>query len=431
MRVGVVGLGYVGLPLAACLAKTGAEVFGIDRDVRKVDAVKSGRVPLAGDEPMLHELVSSAVSSGLLTATRNPEALRDVDAVLVAVETPLRSRGHLPDYRPLRNALTAVGEHIPPESLVSVESTLAPGTMANVVQPTLERASGMVALEDFWLVHAPERLTAGRLIHNLVHLDRVLGANDSTSVGRALALYNRFVEGSIHVTDWLTAEIVKTAENAYWDMEIAFANELAILSELYGSDVYEVRRLVNTCPGRNVPLPGAGVGGPCIPKDPWLLIAGARNEGRLIRAARQVNESMPRRVVAHIKAALSDAGRPLRSARVSLLGFAYKANVGDSRGSVSITIARFLRREGATIRIHDPYATGTREFRVQRDIESVLRGSDCLAVVTPHDVYRSLDFRTLSRLMRHVVVVDGRDVIDPARLPSGSVYRGVGRGELS
>lgn len=428
MRVAVLGLGYVGVPLAASLAAAGDDVVGVDRVKEKVAALAAGRIPFEGEEPDLPALVSQAVAGGRLTATTDPDVLADVDTVVVAVETPLRPRSRSPDHRPLRSALRTVGSRMAPGTLVSVESTLAPGTMDTVVRPALERASGMRALEDFSLVHVPERLTAGKLLHHLTRLDRILGANDAVSRRRALALYRKFVKAPIHVTDWLTAEVVKTAENAYWDVQIAFANEVALLSEAYGVDAFEVRELVNTCPQRSMVFPGAGVGGHCIPKDPWLLVAGARQAARLIPAARAVNDAMPRHVVALAKSALGAAGRAVKGARICLLGFAFKGNTEDARNSPTVPIARALRRAGATVRIHDPYASGTPEFRVQKDLARALKGVDCVVLVAPHDEYRSLDAATLGRLMRRPVVVDGRNFFDPARLPEGFVYRGVGKG---
>src|SRR3990172_751015 len=245
-----------------------------------------------------------------------------------------------PDYRALRSALGSVGAALKRGALVSIESTVAPGTMRRVVKPLLERASGMRTPRDFSLVHTPERLTAGRLLHNLYNVARVVGGDDARSLRKAENLYSRILKADLHTTDLLTAEIVKTAENAYWDVQLGLANEFALIAEDYGVDAYEVRRLVNTCPRRDLLYPGAGVGGHCIPKDPWLLVSGLGSfRPFLIPAAREVNEFMPERMATLTQEALRASGRHrIAGARVAVLLFAYKSNTDDARNSPAIPL---------------------------------------------------------------------------------------------
>lgn len=431
MRMAVVGLGYVGVPLAATFARAGLDVVGIDIDEAKVDAINEGRSPLKGREPGLADRIATAVSQGKLRATTDVTPVSRASAVLVAVETPLAPGGEDPDYRPLRSALRSSAPHLRKNALVSIESTVAPGTMDRVVKPLLERGSDLSIPRDLQLVHAPERVTAGKLLWNLEHLDRVVGGADDRSCRKAARLYARITSGRIHVTDWITAEIAKTAENAYWDVQIAFANEIALLCEELGANAYRVRELVNTSPFRNMLLPGAGVGGPCIPKDPWLLVGLAWHvKPQLIPAARSINEFMPIRMALLVEEALRAAGRPIKGAQVTILGFAYKANTEDSRNSPAIGVVRALRKRGADVTIHDPYARSARGYVVLKDLRKAVRGADALALVTAHTAYRRMDLGKLGRSMRHKVVVDGRDLWSRHDMPRGFVYRGIGKGNV-
>lgn len=432
VKVAVIGLGYVGVPLAAAVAATGASVVGVDIDPGKVEAVNAGRNPLRGREPGLAELLHEQVSKGRLRASLDPAAAAGAEVVAVCVETPIDPSTHDPTYKALKAALAGVGPLLKRGALVSIESTLAPGTMEKVVRPALERASKLKSGRDLHLVHCPERLTAGRLLHNLTSLPRVLGANDPSAARKAAEFYERFVKAEIHPTDWTTAEVVKTAENAYWDVQIAFANEVALISEELGVDAYRVRELVNTCPFRMMLVPGAGVGGHCIPKDSWLLVGPAvQTKPELIPTARAVNDYMPRRMARLIEEALAASGRKIKGARVAVLGFAYRENTEDARNTPAKPIIQDLRRRGADVVIHDPYARTERGYTILRDLKAATEGADCVAIVTAHDAYRSLDLRALRRTMRRRVLVDGRNVFSgPDVVKAGFVYRAVGKGEF-
>ena len=432
VKVAVIGLGYVGVPVAASVAVSGATVVGIDIDPKKVRAINAGRNPLRGKEPGLPNLLGQAVRSKRLHASTDPAAIEGADVVVVCVETPIDPISHDPQYRALKAALAAIGPRLKRGALVSIESTLAPGTMAKLVRPALERASRRKAGRDFHLVHCPERVTAGKLLYNLTNLHRVLGASDAKAAKKAMTFYERFVKGAFHVTDWTTAEVAKTAENAYWDVQIAFANEVALISEELGVDAYRVRELVNTCPYRSMLVPGAGVGGHCIPKDPWLLVSRASAaKPELIPIARTINDYMPKRMAQLVEEALVAAGRRVKGARVAVLGFAYRENTEDTRNTPARPLVKHLRRRGADVVIHDPYARSERGYVIERDLKAVLRGADCLAIVTGHDAYRKLDLRSARRLMRHRAVVDGRNVFaGPEVLRAGFVYRGLGKGQF-
>ncbi len=431
MRVAVIGLGYVGIPVAAALASKGVRVVGIDTDPSKVEAVSAGKSPLEGEEPGLAEMIAQGVAKGRLAATRDYAATESADAVIVSVETPIDPQTKDPQYRALKSALRSLAHHLKAGALVSIESTIAPGTMANVVRPILEKGTGRRVGRRLYLAHCPERVTTGKLLHNLVTLDRVIGAEDPVSLRKATALYSTFVTGALHGTDWVSAEISKTAENAYRDVQIAFANEVALICEELGANAYRVRELVNTCPGRDMLAPGAGVGGHCIPKDPWLLVSPViRQRPQLIPAAREVNDYMPTRMAQLVEEAMREAGRRIRGSKVAVLGFAYRENTDDARNSPAIPLVRELRRRGADVAIHDPFAKGQRGFTVTRDLKAAVKGADCLALVTAHDRYRRLDFAKLRRWMRHRAIVDGRNAFDGAVVKGRFVYRAIGKGEF-
>ena len=431
MKVAVIGLGYVGVPVAAVLAANRVRVVGIDIDPRKVEAISAGRSPLEGKEPGLDELIGKGAASGRLTATEDYGGVDGADVAMVCVETPIDDSTHDPEYRALRSALRSLAPHLRRNVLVSIESTLAPGTMRGLVRPTLERGSGLKAGRDFALVHCPERVTAGKLLHNLTTLDRVLGAQDERARRRAVSLYSKITHGTVHAADWVSAEITKTAENAYRDVQIAFSNEVALICEELGANAYRVRELVNTCPGRDMLIPGAGVGGHCIPKDPWLLVHPVIHQKPvLIPTAREVNEFMPMRMAQLVEEAMREAGRRIRNSKVTILGFAYRENTDDARNSPAIPLIRELRRRGADITIHDPFAKSQRGFQIVRDLRSAVKGSDCVALVTAHDAYRRIDPAKLKRWMRHRAVVDGRNAFDGSLIKRGFAYRAIGKGEF-
>jgi len=432
VKVGVIGLGYVGLPLGVVVAATGASVTGVDIDREKVEAINAGRSPLRGREPGLQTLLKEQVTKGRFRASLDPADAANADVIAVCVETPVEPSTRDPSHKALKAALGAIGPHLKRGALVTIESTLAPGTMESVVRPTLERASKMKVGRDVHLVHCPERVTTGKLLHHLTEVARVVGANEPVAFRKALAFYRRFVKAEIHETDWTTAEVVKTAENAYWDVQLAFANEVGLISEELGVDAHRVRELVNTCPSRMMLIPGAGVGGHSIPKDSWLLVSPAvQTKPELIPTARSVNDYMPKRMARLVEEGLAAAGRRVKGARVAVFGFAYRENTDDARNSPAKEMIQELRKRGAEVVIHDPYARTERGYTIVRDLKAAARGTDCVAIVTAHDAYRRLDLKALKRTMRRAVIVDGRNVFaGPEVVRAGFVYRGIGKGQF-
>ncbi len=426
-KVAVVGLGYVGISLAALLSSKGFDVLGIDISKARAEAMNKGVLPLKGQEPGLRDMLAKAVRRGGLSAGTSFKALGDRKAVFVCVDTPIDAERR-PDNSRLEAALENIARNIRRGTLVIVESTVAPGTMLGLVASTLERESDLRVGKDIKLAHCPERVMPGRLLHNLTHYDRVIGGLDKASAARASAIYSKLTKGKLHLTDLATAEVVKTAENAYRDVQIAFANEVALISEKVGVDAYEVRGLVNTCPFRDMHVPGAGVGGHCLPKDPWLLVHGGRAAGpRLIPAARAINDSMPFHVLDLADAALRRRGRGLESSVVVVMGASFLQDSGDLRNSPSLPVVESLS-SAKELRVHDPYAEGLSGRAVERDVKAALKGADLAVFMVAHGEYSKILPATIKKLMRTPAVVDGRNIFSAERMRrAGVVYLGVGK----
>jgi UDP-N-acetyl-D-mannosaminuronic acid dehydrogenase len=406
-RLGVIGLGYVGLPVACVLAEAGFSVLGVDIDLQRIAKIAAGISPIEGYEPGLAELLTQVAETGRLQATTDYEELGSCDVVTISVETPVEA-DHKPRYRALESVLRSLGPVMKTGALVIVESTLAPGTMASLVKPVLERSSGKRAGEHFYLGHCPERVMPGRLLKNLRFVSRVCGGQSPEVAAAMIALYRHVVQADLDPADCVTAELVKTAENAYRDVNIAFANEVALVCEAVGGDVWKVRELVNKSPGRNMLLPGAGVGGHCIPKDPWLLVYRARELGvpiRLIPAARAVNDSMPLHMLELLESALADVNKEISNARILVMGYAYLENSDDTRHSPSAFLVDELRRGGAEVVVHDPYVL---EF--QGNLLELAKGCDAAVIMVRHDEYQLLSPSVLAMNLNSPVFVDGRGV---------------------
>ncbi|MFQ5577060.1 MAG: nucleotide sugar dehydrogenase, partial [Anaerolineae bacterium] len=317
--IGVIGLGYVGLPVACVFARAGFKVIGVDVKAERAARINAGQTPIEGDEPGLAGLLAEVAGAGQLHAATDYGLLAGAGVVLIAVDTPVGD-DHRPRYTALKSACDALGAVLQPGTLVIIESTVAPGTVDRVVRPRLQEASGLAANRDFFLGACPERVMPGRLLGNLKQMSRVCGGGTPQTAQVMITLYRHIVEADLDPADIITAELVKTAENAYRDAQIAFANEVALICEANGADVWRVRQLVNKSPYRQMHLPGAGVGGHCIPKDPWLLAHSAGQVPlRLIPAARAVNESMPAHTAELVRRALASAGRPIAGAKVAVL----------------------------------------------------------------------------------------------------------------
>lgn len=423
-KVGVIGLGYAGMAAAAALANAGFRVMGVEKRADRVQRINAGECPIEGIEPDLPELLARVTKSGKLTATTDVSVLRDADVVLIDVDTPVAS-DHRPRFDALRTACEELGRVMKDGALVIVESTVAPGTTLNVVAPLLEAHSQLTLDKGFFLGHCPEPVMPGKLLSNLQRLARPCGGATPATANAMVAFYRTIVQGELCATDCITAELTKTAENAYRDVNIAFANELALVCQNVGADFTRVRELVNRSPGRNVLMAGAGVGGHCIPKDPWLLAHGMPQDPvSLIAAARARNESMPLHTAHLVEDALEEANVPLAGATIAVLGYAYLENAADDRNSPSHALIAHLTEWGAKVAVHDTWVA-----KYKGDLWNAVHGADAVVLMVAHAEYMHLDLARLKRELRTPVLVDGRHVVDAtAARAAGLVFRGIGRG---
>lgn len=423
--IGVVGLGYVGLPVACVFAQTGFSVIGVDIKADRVALINQGRSPIEGEEPGLVELLAGVVANKQFQATTDYEQLRRADIVLIDVETPV-DENHQPQYVALKAVCRTLGGVLQGGALVIVESTIAPGTIDGLVKSLLEESSGWCVNEGFFLGACPERVMPGKLLANLKQMSRVCGGNTPETAQTMIALYRHIVAADLDPADCITAELVKTTENAYRDVNIAFANEVALICEAVGGDVWQVRELVNKSPGRNMLLPGAGVGGHCIPKDPWLLIAQVRDTAtplRLIPASRAVNDYMPSHIAHLLEETLKAVGQSLNKARIGILGYTYLENSDDTRNSPSIALVKQLQSVGVEVAIHDPWVA-----EYSGDLLDRLIGCDAVVLMVAHTAYKDIDLAALRQALRTPIMIDGRRLFrfSQAR-DAGLLYRSVGQ----
>ena len=391
LSVCVLGLGYIGLPTAAVIARTGARVLGVDVSETVVETVNSGRIHI--EEVDLDALVSGVVARGLLSASTQ---IAPADLFVIAVPTPFAD-DHRPDIGYVLRAATAIATVLKAGDTVILESTSPVGATEQVrdllaeLRPDL-RLPGRGGEADVAIAYCPERVLPGRILHELIANDRVIGGVTPRCARKALAFYRRFVRGACVTTTARAAEMTKLAENAYRDVNIAFANELSLIADRLEVDVWEVIRLANRHPRVGILQPGPGVGGHCIAVDPWFLVAAAPNDTPLIRAAREVNDGK----VAHVVAQAAKLIEAHPGAPVACLGLAFKANIDDFRESPALAVAAALaRRFGPRVAVVEPYAarlpkafdgTGARLV----DLDAALARCPIMVVLVDHDLFRSV-----------------------------------------
>jgi UDP-N-acetyl-D-mannosaminuronic acid dehydrogenase len=394
--VAVIGLGYVGLPTASMLATRGYRVHGVDVDQRVVDELQKGITSIR--EPELDTLVQAAIQSGNLSCGTTAEP---ADVFIIAVGTPVREDRRA-DLDAVMSAALSVARVIKRGNLVILESTVPPGTTTGRLRQVLE-TSGLRAGRDFQLSHCPERVLPGNLLMELVTNDRIIGGLDDPSSAAAADVYRSFVTGELITTDATTAELVKLMENTHRDVNIALANEFALIAETVGVDVWQALQLASRHPRVRFLRPGPGVGGHCIAVDPWFVVEAAPKVSRLIALAREVNDAMPEHVVDLVRTAVGQLG----GAVVVTLGRTYKADVTDTRESPALKIADALRDSGAEVREHDAMLD-------EGSVDSIAAGADAIVLLVDHTAYRSLQPAALAARMRNATVVDTRGVIDRA-----------------
>ena len=440
-KIAVVGMGYVGVPIAALLADVeGYDVIGVQRRSPrsgwKIEVLNSGKSCFEGVEPGLDELIERVVKKGTFRVTDDYSVLKEVKMILIDVQTPTDAADHSPSYDSVKEVARQIGTHIRRGTLVITESTVAPGTTQHIIRPIIEQESGLAAGKDFLLAYSYERVMPGKLLEFIVDMPRVVGGINKESEQRAVELYKKIIRQPIHSTDILTAEAAKTMENAYRDVNIAFANEMALICESLGIDVWEVRQLVNARNDRHMHLPGAGVGGHCLPKDSWLLRYGLRAYGKepleaeLISLARAINDHMPMHMAELVKRSIESQGRNVSGSRVVILGVAYLEDSDDTRNTPARSLALELEGYGCEVVAHDPFVAEFPGLKIESDLSAAAKGADALALVTKHAQYRELDFPALRKIMKTAVIIDGRNIVDQESAEgAGFICRVLGRGK--
>jgi UDP-N-acetyl-D-mannosaminuronic acid dehydrogenase len=404
--VSVIGLGYIGLPTAAILATHGTQVIGCDVNPSVVETINRGQTHIV--EPELDAVVSGVVSSGRLRAAQVPER---AEAYIIAVPTPFRD-GNIPDVTYVENAALSIAPLLEKGALVILESTSPVGTTEQLcgwlatVRPDL-RFPNQSENPDVHVVYCPERVLPGHVLHELVYNDRIIGGMTSKCSEMATALYGRFLRGQCFVTDPRTAEMAKLTENAFRDVNIAFANELSFICERLDINVWELIALANRHPRVNILQPGPGVGGHCIAVDPWFIVHGAPDESKMIRLAREINNSKPHYIVSRVKERAQRFSQPV----IACLGLSYKPDIDDLRESPAVEIVHMLSEAqiGPLLVVEPHVKTLPQSLKDLLGVELVdlhtaLTRSDIVVLLVNHKQFNNVD----RRLLMEKVVIDTR-----------------------
>ena len=400
--IGIVGLGYVGLPMAMEFSKAHFKVIGFDILQRRVDSVNKGQSFIAD---VTSEDLAAAVAAKRLEATTDQSRIKEVDAISVCVPTPL-TKTKEPDLSYIIQESEVISKYLQPGQLVVLESTTYPGTTREVMLPILER-SGLKAGKDFYLAYSPERVDPGNKKQNIKNTPKIVGGIDAKSTRLTELLYRQVADTVIPVSGTDTAEMTKVFENTFRNVNIALVNELAQLCEKMGLSIWEVIKAASTKPFGYMPFyPGPGIGGHCIPLDPYYLANKAMEydfHARFIELAAGVNENMPYYVISQVMAALNASSKSLKGADVLVLGVTYKENVADMRESPSLKLIQLLREKGAKIRYHDPYVP---TVKLDGDTltsvalsEKNLKSADCVLIATAHKSYDLKKIAASSKLV--------------------------------
>jgi UDP-N-acetyl-D-glucosamine dehydrogenase len=425
--IAIVGLGYVGLPLALQFASSGVKVLGLDVDAAKVDAINAGCSYIKHIDAAK---VAEFVNKGLLTASTNFKAVRDVEAVIICVPTPL-TRNREPDISYVLKTGEAIAPHLKKGTLVVLESTTYPGTTDEDLRRTLEAGSGLTAGVDFHLAFSPEREDPGNPASRVAEIPKVVGGLTPACCERAVALYRRAIRTVVPVSSCRVAEATKLLENIFRSVNIALVNELKLVYGAMGIDVWEVIQAAKTKPfGFMAFYPGPGLGGHCIPIDPFYLTWKAREYGqhtRFIELAGEINTSMPQFVVSRVAEALNADRKPINGSKVLIVGLAYKANVDDDRESPSYHLMDLLAQQGAQVEYYDPFIPVIRPTREHSRwagkkcipwSRDSLAAFDAVVIATAHD---TVNYEQLGAWTR--CIVDTRNVMAGLKGVTAKVWK--------
>jgi UDP-N-acetyl-D-mannosaminuronic acid dehydrogenase len=371
-KIVVIGTGYVGLPAAILFARSGYKVVGVDINKNIVDAINDGILHIGEKE--LEKIFKEEIVQKNLKSQETP---CQGDVFIIAVPTPLDKRKKIADLSFVITALKSILPHLKKGNLVILESTVPPLTCREIIKPIIENGTGLLVNSQVYVAHCPERILPGNIFHEIVYNDRVIGGMNEKASQIAKELYSSFIKGHLFTTDDVTAELCKLAENTFRDVNIALANEIEQVSETLGVDAQEVIYLANNHPRVKLLQPGIGVGGHCIPLDPWFIKEIDPENTSLIFAARRINDARPKRIAGKIRRLLKDVSDP----KIVVLGIAYKPNTYDTRESPALEIIEILQTDGYDVMCYDPLVKNY-EYT---SIVDVVKGKDCLVILAEHD----------------------------------------------
>ena len=421
----IVGLGYVGLPLACLCAEKGHKTYGLDIDRNKIDLINENKSPI-DDEYIINKLKNL---KNRIHATINPsDCIPNSDVVIVCVPTPV-DKNNSPDLTALMEAVSVISKFIRQNTLFVIESTIYPGTIEEIVIPILKKQKADAYKNDIFVAHCPERIDPGNEKWTIENLPRVVGGITKEAAKKAAEFYRSIIEADIvELNSVKAAEATKIMENTFRDVNIAFVNEMAQSFDKAGIDIIEVIKGASTKPFAFMPhYPGAGVGGHCIPVDPYYLIEKAKQIGfnhKFLSLARDINNSMPHYTVELLEQQLQKLKKSIKGAKVGVLGLAYKANVDDIRESPAFEIINILKTKNADVFVFDPRV---RKGSNVKDLDELLVKSDYIILATDHNEFKNMD---INQLKKHkiLVVIDGRNCLDKEKIKSMDIlYHGIGR----
>ena len=399
-KVCILGMGYIGMPTACMLANNGYEVIGVEIDSKIINKLNSGRLHI--DEPDLKEIFLKAYKDKKIKVMAE---LEKSDVYIIAVQTPLNNQKKA-NLSYVISATNMIKNYISNGCLVILESTSPPGTTRNIVGNIIYRNTGLKAGRDYYLAFCPERVLPGKIVYEMVNNDRIIGGINKESAKKAEMLYRSFVKGKIITTALEVAEFVKLAENTFRDVNIAFSNELAIICEKYGINVWEVIQFANLHPRVNILNPGPGVGGHCIPIDPWFILENVDVRDTLIEKSRYINDKVP--FIISDKIANILVG--YKKSKVTIFGVSYKENIGDTRESPAIVIYNELIKKGINVSVYDPLVS---QFKyLLSSLEDSLKYSDLLLLFVGHEKFKEINLEKISSLMRNKNIFDTRNFFD-------------------
>ncbi len=396
----VVGLGYIGLPTAVMFANYGIKVHGVDVNPAAVKSIQEKHLHI--EEYGLQERLNKAVDEGFLTASTTPV---EADVFIVAVPSPINP-DNTANLEYVRQATASIVPYVKPGNLVVLESTVPPKTVENVMLPELVK-SGLIIGEELFVSHSPERVIPGKVFEELIRNDRIVGGINEKSSQMTKELYEVFVQGTIHLTDATTAELVKVMENTYRDVNIAFANELAKMAEKLDVNIWEAIKFANYHPRVNVHFPGPGVGGHCIAVDPWFLVELGGETAQIIHLSRNTNDSMPSYTAQRVQAILNQAG--IAGATVGVMGLAFKGNIDDMRESPSTIVIDELVNLGLNVISYDPHIKENKHVTQTQDFQEAAN-ADILLFLTDHHEFKTIDPTTIRA--KHKIVFDAKNCLN-------------------